>query len=46
MLAKVFVCPEIVVPMANDKVADGRFQDERVLSFTEEKLRDFVGSLQ
>ncbi len=46
MLAKVFVCPEIVVPLANDKVADGGFQDERVLSFTEEKLRDFIASLQ
>ena len=45
MLAQVFVCPEIVVPMANEKVVDGEFVDEKVLGFAEEKLWAFVRSL-
>lgn len=44
MLAQVYACPEIVVPMANDKVKEGIFSDERILSFAEEQLRAFVGS--
>ncbi|MGV3553566.1 NADPH-dependent FMN reductase [Rhizobium sp.] len=45
MLAQVFVCPEIVVPMANEKVVDGEFVDEKILAFAEEKLRAFLTSL-
>lgn len=45
MLAKVFACPEIVVPMANDKVEDGMLADETILAFAEEKLRAFIASL-
>jgi chromate reductase len=42
MLAEVFPCREIVVPFANDKVADGLMTDEEVLGFTEETLRAFI----
>lgn len=45
MLAKVFVCPEIVVSMINDKISDGYLTDENVLAFTEDKLRAFIASL-
>jgi chromate reductase len=46
MLARVFVCPEIVVPMANEKVSDGHLTEEKVLSFAEEKLRAFLASIR
>ncbi|MBP1845770.1 chromate reductase [Rhizobium petrolearium] len=45
MLAKVFACPEIVVPMANDKVENGLLTDERILTFAEEQLRAFMTTL-
>lgn len=45
MLAKVFPCPEIVVPSANDKVKDGLLVDEAILNFAEEKLRAFIDTL-
>jgi chromate reductase len=45
MLAKVFVCPEIVIPLANQKVADGYLVDKAVLDFAEGKLREFIGTI-
>lgn len=45
MLAQVFPCREIVVPMANAKVVDGLFTDETVLAFAEESIGDFITSL-
>lgn len=45
MLARVFVCPEIVIPLANQKVANGHLQDESVIGFMEEQLRGFITSL-
>ena len=42
MLAQVFTCREIVVPMANAKVTDGLFQDEATLEFAEEALSAFM----
>lgn len=45
MLARVFVCPEIVIPQANQKVVDGYLHDDSVISFTEDKLRLFIASL-
>lgn len=45
MLAHVFVCQEIIVPQANQKVADGLLADETILDFAEQNLRDFVSSL-
>jgi chromate reductase len=44
MLARVFVCPEIVISMANEKVSDGHLTDEKILAFAEEKLRAFLTS--
>jgi chromate reductase, NAD(P)H dehydrogenase (quinone) len=46
MLAEVFPCKEILVPMANQKVVDGIFTDEAILAFAEENLSAFVASLQ
>ena len=45
MLAEVFVCPEIVVPMANKKVENGKLNDESILVFTQERLGEFVATL-
>ncbi|MFN7026595.1 MAG: NADPH-dependent FMN reductase [Pseudorhizobium sp.] len=45
MLAHVFVCPEIVIPSANQKVADGHLTDESIISFSREKLLAFLTSL-
>ena len=45
MLAQVFATREIVVPMANAKVAEGRFADETVLEFAEAALGEFIRSL-
>lgn len=45
MLADIFACREIVVPMANAKVADGVFIDETVLAFANENLGAFIKSL-
>lgn len=45
MLAKVFVCQEIIVPQANQKVADGLLVDQAILDFAEQGLREFVSSL-
>ncbi|MBR0554447.1 NAD(P)H-dependent oxidoreductase [Ciceribacter sp. L1K23] len=42
MLANVYVCPEIVIPLANQKVSDGHLVDEAVLGFVLPKLRDFI----
>lgn len=45
MLAKVYVCKEIVVTMANTKVSDGVLVDEAVLAFAEENLLGFLATL-
>lgn len=45
MLAKVFACPEIVVPDANGKVVDGYLRDKDIVAFAEGKLREFVGTI-
>jgi chromate reductase, NAD(P)H dehydrogenase (quinone) len=45
MLAQVFPCREIVIPMANAKVADGVLVDEAILAFTEETLDAFLATL-
>lgn len=45
MLAKVFVCKEIIVPFANDKVTDGFLSDETILEFAEEQLRAFIADM-
>lgn len=45
MLAKVFSCREIVVPMANSKVTDGVFADEIVVDFAYENIGEFIKSL-
>ncbi|WP_353475806.1 NAD(P)H-dependent oxidoreductase (plasmid) [Salipiger sp. H15] len=45
MLARVYPCREIVVPMANSKVEDGKLTDEAVLGFAEEVIAGFVQSL-
>ncbi|MBR9762834.1 MAG: NAD(P)H-dependent oxidoreductase [Rhodobacteraceae bacterium] len=45
MLAEVFPCKEIIVPMANAKVEAGVLTDEAVLSFAEEVLSAFVDHL-
>jgi chromate reductase len=45
MLARVFVCPEIVIPLANQKVSDGYLEDEAVIGFAEDKLRAFLATL-
>jgi len=46
MLARVFPCKEVIVPMANTKVKDGLMTDEAILDFAEANLRDFVASLK
>jgi chromate reductase, NAD(P)H dehydrogenase (quinone) len=45
MLAKTYICPEIVVPAVTAKVESGTFTDESVLSFTEDNLRGFLAAL-
>lgn len=45
MLAEVYVCKEIVVPMANDKVANGVLADDTVLGFAMEQLSGFIARL-
>lgn len=45
MLARVFVCPEIVIAAANDKIVDGHMADIGILDFAEEKLRAFAAQL-
>lgn len=45
MLAETHVCKEIVVPMANAKVADGKLNDPLILDFALDNLRGFVASL-
>lgn len=45
MLAEVYACQEILVPMANTKVCDGMLADEAVLGFAEERLLDFLSRL-
>ena len=46
MLAEVFPCKEILVPMANQKVVDGRFADEDILKFAEENLTAFLARIR
>jgi chromate reductase len=46
MLAEVFPCREILVPMANQKVVDGKLADEAILNFAEENLSAFLKRLQ
>jgi chromate reductase len=45
MLAQVFLCPEIVIPQANQKVSEGHLVDDSIISFTEEKLRSFIATI-
>ncbi|WP_112322950.1 NADPH-dependent FMN reductase [Oceanibium sediminis] len=45
MLAEVFTCKEVVIPMANAKVEDGVFTDEAILDFASENLGAFLDSL-
>ncbi|MGJ8621312.1 MAG: NADPH-dependent FMN reductase [Yoonia sp.] len=45
MLADTYTCKEIVVPMANAKIEDGKLNDTAVLDFTEENMRAFLGTL-
>ncbi len=45
MLAPVFPCKEIVVPMANAKVEDGVLTDAAVLDFAMANLNDFFATL-
>lgn len=42
MLANVYVCPEIVIPLANQKVSDGLLVDAAVIDFALPKLRAFL----
>jgi hypothetical protein len=46
MLAEVFPCKEILVPMANAKVVDGVFTDEAILAFADENLTAFLARLK
>jgi chromate reductase len=46
MLAKLFVCQEIVVPFINDRVADGVFTHEPTLEFTAPKVAEFLASCE
>jgi chromate reductase len=45
MLAEVFTCQDIVVPMANTKVTDGELTDAAALAFAEERLHQFLARL-
>jgi len=45
MLAKVYLCQEIIVTKANTKVVDGLLVDEAVLAFAEENLNGFLATL-
>ncbi|EKF59821.1 chromate reductase [Agrobacterium albertimagni AOL15] len=45
MLADVYTCPEIVIPNANQKIANGRLSDDAFFSFAMPKLRAFVEAL-
>ncbi|WP_295512920.1 NADPH-dependent FMN reductase [uncultured Sulfitobacter sp.] len=45
MLAEVFACKEIVVPMANAKVEEGVLTDAAVLDFAMENLGPFLKTL-
>jgi hypothetical protein len=44
-LTDVLPCREILVPMTDQKVVDGRLADEAVLSFAEENLAAFLRRL-
>jgi chromate reductase len=46
MLAEVFPCKEILVPMANQKVVDGRLADDAILAFAEENLTAFLARIR
>jgi chromate reductase len=46
MLAEVFPCKEILVPMANAKVVDGKLADEGILAFADENLSAFLAELK
>ena len=46
MLAETFPCKEIVVPMANAEVVDGKLADEAILSFAGDILQDFLSWLE
>lgn len=45
MLARVHVGKEIVIPMANAKVEDGRMTDKDILSFMDTEVEAFLQSL-
>ena len=45
MLAEVHTCKEVVVAHANAKIEQGMLNDEAVLAFAEDNIRDFVDSL-
>ena len=46
MLARIFPCKEIIIPFANDKVADRRLTDETILAFAGENLSAFVAAIR
>jgi len=45
MLAEVHICKEVVVAQANAKIEQGMLNDEAVLAFAEDNIRDFIDSL-
>ncbi|MEQ9335139.1 NAD(P)H-dependent oxidoreductase [Thalassobaculum sp.] len=45
MLARVHPSREIVVPSANDKVRDGKLEDEAIVGFALQTLREFMAGL-
>jgi chromate reductase len=46
MLAEVFPCKEVLVPMANQKVVDGLLADAAILDFADENLSAFIARLE
>lgn len=45
MLSRIHPCREIAVPFANDKVKDGVLEDEAVVNFAVQNLREFLAGL-
>ena len=45
LLADTYTCKEIVIPMANAKIEDGKLNDAAILDFTHDNLRGFLASL-
>lgn len=45
MLAEVHTCIEIIVPMANAKVENGKLTDNAILDFAQDNIRGFLATL-